>query len=128
MTREQRNIFTTFTQWRHPERKHFEPVIEVFSKTAGFDLLFVVPVRCGDDARVHVPRRRRTHRTNLALLKDAEELGLQSERHFRHLVQEQGPPIGELEESLSVLRRAGERASLVTEELALEQVLRERGA
>ena len=65
---------------------------------------------------------------DLPLLERAEELRLERERHLRHLVEEERPAVGDLEEPLLLLVRAGEAALLVPEELALEQVLGHRGA
>jgi hypothetical protein len=71
---------------------------------------------------------RRADGPDLPLLQHAEELALQGQRHLRHLVEEERAAVGDLEEPLLLLVRAGEAALLVAEELALEQVLRHRGA
>jgi hypothetical protein len=65
---------------------------------------------------------------DLAGLDRAQELGLRLEREVADLVEEERAGVGELELALLRLHRAGERALLVAEELALDQVLRDRGA
>ena len=59
----------------------------------------------------------------LALLEDAEELGLDAGRHLADLVEEERAAVGELEAARAAVAGAGEGAALVAEELALEQVL-----
>jgi hypothetical protein len=59
----------------------------------------------------------------LALLQHAQQLGLQVERHLADLVEEQRAAVGELERAGARGDGAGERALLVAEQLALEQVL-----
>src|SRR5208283_4613843 len=62
------------------------------------------------------------------VLQEAEELGLHRHRHLSDLVEEERAPRGGLDLPLHELARAGERAALVTEELALEERLRDGGA
>ena len=97
-------------------------------KRALLDFLLEDAVRGADDAHVDLLRRRRADGANLALLQDAQQLGLQGERHLADLVEEQRAAVGDLEEALLVVVGAGERALLVAEQLALEQVLRHRRA
>jgi len=64
----------------------------------------------------------------LALLDDSQELRLQGRRELADLVQEDRALIRELELPELLLDRVGERASLVPEELAFEQILGDGGA
>ena len=57
------------------------------------------------------------------LLDRAQELGLVKRRKLANLVQKQRALAGKLELSCFALSRAGERATLIAEELALEQTL-----
>src|SRR5262249_11762289 len=59
---------------------------------------------------------------------DAQELGLLLRLELAHLVEEEGASVGELEPAAAPLAGAGERALLVTEELALEERLGQGGA
>src|SRR5690606_33607036 len=68
------------------------------------------------------------HTVVLPILEHLEELGLQGDLHLPHLVEEDRPAVRELEFPGPLGVRAGERASLVPEELALEELRGERGA
>src|SRR5690606_36096431 len=63
-----------------------------------------------------------------AVLDRAQQLRLQGERQLADLVEEQRPAAGGLETADAPLVRAGERALLVAEQLALEQRLGDRRA
>ena len=68
-----------------------------------------------------------TRRTS-ARLERAEELRLHRERHLADLVEEERAAVRLLEGARAVRDGAGEGAAHVAEELALEQVLRDRAA
>ena len=59
----------------------------------------------------------------LALLQDAEDLGLGGQRQLADLVEEDRTAVGALEPARLLPVRAGEGAPLVAEELALDQAL-----
>ena len=61
-------------------------------------------------------------------LEHAQQLDLQLERHLGDLVEEQRAAVGALEEALVLAVGAGEAALLVAEDLALDQVRRDRAA
>ena len=62
------------------------------------------------------------------LLEEPQQLDLDRGRNLADLVEKQGPAIGEREPAILAIRGTGERAALVTEQLALEERLGERGA
>ena len=62
----------------------------------------------------------------LALLQNAQQLGLQIERHFADFVEQNRAAVGQFEFAGTVCDRAGESALAVAEELALEQAPRAR--
>ena len=64
----------------------------------------------------------------LALLEHAQQLHLQRRRHLADLVEEEAPAARRGEEALLVPDGAGEGSLHVPEQLALEQVLRQRAA
>ena len=108
--------------------KTFEPVVEVGAEAARGDLGVQVAVRRGDDAHVDAQAARAADALELALLQHAQQLRLRLERQLADLVEEQRAAVGELEAAAALLDRAGEGALLVAEELALEQLARQRGA
>ena len=63
-----------------------------------------------------------------ALLQHAQQLHLHRQAHVADLVEEQRAALGDLEASLAGGDRAGERALLVTEQFALEQLRGNRAA
>jgi hypothetical protein len=73
-------------------------------------------------------RLRAAHPLELALLQDAQELGLRFQRKLADLVEKQRAAIRDFEPAAPLLRRAGEGAFFVTEELALDEVTRNRCA
>ena len=62
------------------------------------------------------------HALDDAVLQEAQQLGLQRQRHVADLVEEQRAAVGQLDLADGLLRRARERALLVAEQLALEQL------
>ncbi len=64
----------------------------------------------------------------LLFLQDAQQLGLGLQTHVADFVQEQRAAVGRLELALAPRRRAGKGALLVAEQLALDQLARERRA
>ena len=80
------------------------------------------------DADVDLDRLLAADALEPALLEHAQELGLQAERQLADLVEEQRAAVGHLEAAGLLFGRAGERALLVAEQLALDQRLGERGA
>ena len=62
---------------------------------------------------------RSAHPLELALLEDAQDLGLHGQRHVADLVQEEGALLGQLEAAGTGPHRAGEGAPLVAEQLRL---------
>ncbi len=68
------------------------------------------------------------HARDLALLEDAEQIGLRPQADVADLIEKDGPPLGDLEFSLLPVLRSGEGAFLVAEKLALEQRLGQRAA
>ena len=78
-----------------------------------------IAVRRRNHAHVDLRRPRRADRLELPLLEHAQQLHLHVERQLADLVEEDRPVVRELEPPRLALDRAGERALLVTEELAL---------
>ena len=62
------------------------------------------------------------------LLEKPQQLGLQPRHHLADLVEEHRAAVGHLEQAALLLARIGERAALVTEQLAFEQRLGQRRA
>src|SRR5205085_3113460 len=92
------------------------------------DRLAEVLVRRREDAHVDVDDVLAADARDLAALERAEHLRLRHEIHVADLVEEERAAVRLLEEAAALALRAGERALLVTEELALDELARDRRA
>ena len=79
----------------------------------------------GEHAHVDVDHVLAADADDLAGLQRAEHLGLRGEIHVADLVEEERAAVGLLEEAALPRLRAGERAALVAEELALDELARD---
>jgi hypothetical protein len=118
-----REVFATLPERRNLDDEDGEPEEQVLSHVlvahrrkaaiAGRDNPYV------DAAAVQA-----THWTDVAILEDAEEFGLDLERQLAHFVKEQAAVVRRHEQAGVVGERAGEGAATVTEQLALDQIAR----
>jgi hypothetical protein len=105
------------------EAGHVEAVVEVLPEALVGDGGAELLVGGGDDADVDLGGAVLAQAADLALLDDAEQLGLEGDRGLGDLVEEEGPAVGLLEEAPAGGDGAGEGAPGVAEELALQQRL-----
>ena len=124
MIRQDRDVIRAFAQRGHMHRKHVEAVIEILAKLALAHVRQQIAVRRRDDADIDLDGAAATDALELALLEHAQELRLQRQRNFAHLVEQERAVVRQLEAALAALRRTGERPALMAEKLALDQVLR----
>src|SRR5678815_1895443 len=110
------------------DRHHVEPVEEVLAEISALHHGLEIAVRRGDEAHVRLEGRRAAERRELALLEEPQELHLNGKRDVSDLVEEERAALRELDTTRLALGRPGERALLVTEELALEERLGDRAA
>jgi hypothetical protein len=85
-----------------------------------------IAVGRGDDADVRLQHSGAAEPLELALLQDAQELGLGRQGHVAHLVEEQHAARRQLDLARLGELRAGEGAALIAEQLRLEQLLGQR--
>ena len=76
----------------------------------------------------HPDRLLAAHALELAVLQDAQQLRLRRFVQVADFVEKDGAAVGQLELAAPERRRTGERALLVAEQLALDQLGRNRGA
>src|SRR4029450_8602684 len=122
------DIRGTFAQRRNPDVEDAEAVEQVLAKLAALDGFPQVAVGRGDHPDVRLEKARPPQPLELALLQDAQELGLCGQTHPPALVEEQHAAGSEFHLPGLCLLRAGERAALVSKQLRLEQLLRQRRA
>ena len=128
MVDERRDLVATFPQRRDREADDVQAVKQIFAKALVLDELFEVRVGGGDDADVDVERARFAERVDLAGLEEAEQLGLQVDVELADLVEEERAVLGGADEAGVIAFGAGEGAAAVAEQLALEQLVGDRGA
>ncbi len=125
--REVGQILDAIAQRRHLDRHDIEPVEEVLAELPFLDRLVEIDVGRGDETQVGLDRLHAADALDLAFLDRAQQLGLQLVAKIADLVEEQRAAGGELELADLLPDRAGERPFLVSEERALDQLLRNRG-
>src|SRR5207244_10912833 len=104
-----------------------EAVPEILAEAARRDRRLQILIGRRDQPDVHLDRPRAADALELVVLERAQQLRLQRRRELADLVEEDGPPFRNLELAFLQRERAGERAFLVSEELALEKRFGERG-
>src|SRR5262249_12605898 len=105
-----------------------EPEEQVTPERAGANEGLEVPVRRRHEPDVDAARLDATQAKELARFEHAEELGLRRERQLADLVEQDRRAVGGFEQPGLRLRRAGEGAALVAEELRLEHAFGQRRA
>src|ERR671924_1387346 len=108
------------------DTEHGEPIVEVVAKAATLDGGEKVSIGRRDQTDIRRERRRSAHPLVAALLKNAEQLGLERERQLADFVEKERAALGQLEAAPLEPLGAGESAALVAEQLGLDQRLRQR--
>ena len=109
------------------QRHHAQSVQQILAEGSLGDRRVEVSMRRRDDPHVDGLVALRPHRPHLRVLEHAQQLGLQLGGHVSDLVEEEGSARRLAEAAAARLDGARERPALVPEELALEQVARNRG-
>src|SRR3989442_4882538 len=115
------DVLASLAERRQHDGDHAQPVEEIFSEPAGPRERREILVGRRDDPDVHLEAVRAAYSPDLALLEDAQELGLPPGADLSRLVEEAGPTARRLEEPPPVLEGPREGALDVTEQLALEK-------
>src|SRR5258708_4634233 len=128
MLGEQRDVLSPVAQRRDGHDIEGETVQEIAAEAALIGQRRQIDISGGDDADVDTLHVVAADALEGAVLDDAQDLLLDGERGVGDLVEEQGAAVGDLEAREAPARRAGERARLMAEQLAVEQALGEGGA
>ena len=118
---EQRDVLLAIPQRRQMDGEDVETIVQVLAERLLADRLEQVAVGGRDDADIDLDRLLAADALELALLEDAEQLGLRVGRQLADLVEEDGAAVGQLEAADAPGDGAGEGAFLVAEQLALDQ-------
>jgi hypothetical protein len=125
---EEQDVLTPLAKGREVDGEDGEAIVEILAEPALGHCAVQIAVGGGEEADVGVERRGAADTLVLALLEDAEQLGLHGEGKLADLVQEEGAAGGELEAAALESVRAGEGAALVPEELGFDERLGQGGA
>src|SRR5207237_3737936 len=125
---EEEHVALALAERRQADLDDAEAVIEVLAERALGDRRLEVAVRRGEDAAARLERTEAAQPPELAGFEEAQELRLRLGAELAGLIEEERPFGRALDEALLPREGAGERAPLVAEELALEEVAAERGA
>ncbi len=123
-----RDLFAPLAQGRNVHFDHLQPVVEVFAERALAHHRFEIAIGRGNHPHVDFDRAVAAQFRELAVLQHVQDLGLQRLRHLADFVEHDGAVLRELELADARRGRAGERAALVAEQLAFEQVGGQRRA
>ena len=126
--RQPEHVVFALAERRQVHGDDVEPIEEILTEQAGRDGRPEVRVRCRDDAHVDVLDRVASDRFHLAGLERPEQLHLRARRQIADLVQEERAAVGRLEETCACGECRREGTAGVPEELALDQLLRDRCA
>jgi hypothetical protein len=116
------------SQRRHEDRNHIEPEVEVLAEPPRANFGRQILVRRSNDAHVDLHARGPAHRLDNLFLQGAQHLGLRLQAHVTYLVEEQRAAVRQLELAAAIGYGPGERPLHVAEQLALDQLLGNRGA
>jgi len=125
---EELDVLDALAQRRHVQREHLQAVEEIAPQLAGVDGFVRVAVARSQHANVGLDRLVGSDAAHRARLEHAQELHLEVRGHLGDFVEEQGSAVRALEEPAVLAVRPGEAALLVPEELAFDELRRDRAA
>jgi hypothetical protein len=128
MLRQKQHVAASRSQRRKLDRDDIHPIVEILADTAFLDGLLQIAIRGRDDPDVERNFRASPHGSGGSLLERPKKLRLETERHVPDLVEEESATLRLEQQPPVVLARVREGATNVSEQLALEQLLGERGA
>ncbi len=126
--REENRIPFASAEGRDLQGHHVEPVVEVLAEATLLYLGDQLAIGRGEDPDVHRNVARPAHPTHDLRVEELEELRLEGQGKLADLIQEDRAALGRFEESDTGRRRVREGSPLVPEELALQELARNRGA
>ena len=110
MAHQNGNVGGALAQGRGEDGEDLEPVIEVAAELLLGDHLCQIAIGGGNQAHVHGDGPRSAQALDLALLQGAQQLGLQIERQFAHLVEKQRALVSQFHTADFASNGARERA------------------
>ena len=126
--RQRNDVRSAIAQRRESHGHNVDSIKEVAPKCARREQRVEIAAGRCDDARRKRHVLTAAEARELAVLKDAKKLGLQSRRQRVDVVEINGAAFGQLETANASRHRVGECPALVAKELALEKIGRNRRA
>ena len=121
-------VTAALAQGRNVQGNDIQPKVQVFAEGTVFVGRFQIAVGGRNHAHIDLHPLITAHRTNLFFLQHPQQLGLQLHGQFADFVEEDGAPVGGLEQSLLRFQRSGKSSLFVTKKLALDQRGHQRSA
>src|SRR5205823_248663 len=122
------HVALALAERREPDLDDSKAVVEILAEGPLGDRDLEVAVGCGDDATGRVQRVEAPETAKVAGFEDPEQLRLRLGAELADFVEEERPFGRALDQALLPGESARERAALVAEELALEEIAAERRA
>src|SRR5262245_55572480 len=121
MIDEERNVVAPLPKREQVDRHHLEPVVQISPERLGADRFLQVQIGGGDDPDVDPDSPTAADALDLPFLEHPQQLRLELRLERADLIEEQRAPLSQLELAEPPLERARERASLVAEQLRLDE-------
>ena len=125
---QRRDVLSPGPQGRDVDGDHGEAEVEILAELAGAHLALEITARRRDDAHVGRERLVAADAAELPRLEHPQQRGLHVEGELADLVEEDRAAARGLERALAQGDRAREGAAFVTEELTLDEGVRDRSA
>ncbi len=123
-----RDVLGALAQRRHAQRQRSDPEVQVAAEPLRGDQSVQIVVGRGDQAHRDRALADVAEPAEPLVLQDLEQLGLDREVHVADLVEKQDPAVRDLQQAGLGRHRTRECPSLVTEQLALQELPRQRRA
>ena len=81
------------TQWGDRNGQNCQAIVQIFPELPGLHLRLQIDIGCGDHAAINPERVSTSYALHLALLKEAQDLALQGQRHVADLIQKKGATV-----------------------------------
>src|SRR5580704_9386117 len=120
-----RNVFSSFPQWRHINRKNVETVEEIAAKRARLDGHLQVTVSGSNHPYVGTDGASSADALKFMFLQNAQQSNLGFDRKLSHFIEEDRASLCQFEAAQAPLQRTGKGAFLMAEQLRRDQIARD---
>src|SRR5258707_6796670 len=125
---QQPDIFSSLPKRRQMNPDNIQSIEEVLAKVLLGDLMLQSLVRRGNNSDVRFDRGVSADPRKFSLLEDSQYFALDCQWHISNFIQEKRTPVTLFESADSLGRSSSERTLFMTEQLAFQQIFRNRRA